>query len=145
MARGAWIGDFVFVRHSWRDESERMGVNIRARDTFRFDLRHVAGDALTSRTAIFVVRMPFERGHARAVWGHRAVTVQADLIRRLDELRIILRAMHIVTGGAGDAMPVHDALRKVVTLHPVLMRRAVWKVVEIGLSQRAVFESPEVL
>ena len=41
-------------------------------------------------------------------------------------------------------MLVHDALRKIVPLHPILVGRAVREIVEGGLTKRAVFELPEI-
>ena len=73
------------------------------------------------------------------------VAIQANLIRRLAQLRIIVGAMHIVARSAGNTMPVHHALRKVVALHPVLVCSAVGKEVESGLTQLAVFQLPVVL
>ena len=40
VARGAWIGDFVFIRHHGRDERKRMRADIDVRDG-HFDFRHV--------------------------------------------------------------------------------------------------------
>ena len=145
MARGAWIGHFVFFRHGWRDESKRMSMDIRARNAFRFDLRHMAGDALTPWTTVFMVGVRFKTRCTRPIRRHGAVTVQTDLIRRLDKLGVVRSAMYIVAGRTSNAMPIHDALRKVVALHPVFMRRAVREIIEIGLSKSAVFEPPEVL
>ena len=42
-------------------------------------------------------------------------------------------------------MPVHHALRKVIALHPVLMRGTVREIVEGRLSKVAVFQPPVVL
>ena len=122
-----------------------MSVDICAGDSFRFDLRHVTSHALTSGTAAFMMRVFFNGGRMRAVRGHRAVTIQANLIRRLSQLGVVLRAMHIMAGGTGDSMPVHDALHKVIALHPVFVRRAVWKIVKVRLPERAVFQLPEIL
>ena len=58
----------------------------------------------------------------------RAMTVEAELVRWFAKLRVILGAMHIMAGGAGHTVPVHDALNKVVALHPVLVRGSVREV-----------------
>src|ERR1035437_1246469 len=50
--------------------------------------------------------------------------------------------MHIVAIEAGDAAPVHDALHKIVPLHPVLVRRAVGKMREALLAQSMLFQLP---
>src|SRR5579872_1621155 len=73
------------------------------------------------------------------------MTTEADFIDRPDQLRVVLRAMHIVAGRACDLMPVHYALRKIIALHPVLVSRAVGEVVEVRRAQAAVFELPVIL
>ena len=67
MARSARIGDLVFIRHPWRDESERVRVNERAGRAFGFDFRHVTGDALAACAALFVVSMFLDGCRARPV------------------------------------------------------------------------------
>jgi len=56
---GAWIGDLIFIRHLRRDKPEGVSMYESARNTLCFDLRHMAGYALASRTAVFVMRMLF--------------------------------------------------------------------------------------
>jgi hypothetical protein len=73
------------------------------------------------------------------------MTIKADLVRRFSQLRVIARAMHIMAGRTRDSVPVHDALHKVVALHAILVRGAVWEVVKACLPERAVLELPEVL
>ena len=68
----------------------------RTRDAFCFDLRHVAVNALASGTPGFMVSVLFQRSGTRAVRGRRAVAVKADLIRGFAQLRVVVRAMHIV-------------------------------------------------
>ena len=80
----------------------------------------------------------------RAVRRRWPVAIQAELIRGLSELRVVLRAVYVVAGSAGHAVPVHHALHEVVALHPVLVRGAVGEMSEIGLAQRDVFELPVV-
>lgn len=70
------------------------------------------------------------------------MTVQAELIYGFSKLRVVLRAMHVVAGRAGDAVLVHDALHKVVTLHPVLVGGSVREVGERRLAQGDVFQLP---
>ena len=48
VARGARIGNFIFVRHRRRDECERVRAHVDARNR-HFDFRHVTGDAFTAR------------------------------------------------------------------------------------------------
>ena len=81
----------------------------------------------------------------RTVRGRRSVAVQANLIRGLSQLDIVFRAVHVMTRRASDSVPIHDALRKVVALHAILMGGAVRKEIERGFAQRAVLELPVVL
>ena len=106
-------------------------MDIGAGNAFRFDLRHMAGNALGSGAAVFMMRVFFEGGGVGSIRGRRAVAVEADLVRGFSQLRVVLRAMHIVAGGTGDSTPVHDALHKVIALHAVLVRGAVGKIVKI--------------
>src|SRR6202045_2877031 len=46
---------------------------------------------------------------------------------------------------AGHPASVHNALHKIIPLHPVLMRGAVGKVREAGLAQRVLFQLPKIL
>ena len=73
------------------------------------------------------------------------MAVQAQLVCRLSELGDVFGAVNIVTGSAGDTMLVHDALHKVIALHPVLVCGSVREVRECGLAQGDVFELPIVL
>ena len=120
-------------------------MNVGAGNALTLDLRHVAGDTLASGAAVFMMRVRFQRGFMRSVWKIRTMTVHADLVRGLDELRVVSRSMHIMAIEACDVVPVHHALHEIVALHAVLVRRAVREIVKIGLPQRAVFEPPEVL
>jgi hypothetical protein len=54
--------------------------------------------------------MLFQSHGVRAVRRRWAVAVQAELWRRFAELRIILGAVHVMAGGAGNPVPVHDAV-----------------------------------
>ena len=73
----------IFVGRRWRNEPEGMGMNERSRNAFGFDGRHMAGNALASGAAIFVVRVFRERGRVWPVRRRRSMAIQADLIRRL--------------------------------------------------------------
>jgi hypothetical protein len=53
--------------------------------------------------------------------------------------------MHIMTTEALDASSVHDALNKIVALHPILMSGAVGKMRKTGFTQFVFLELPEVL
>jgi len=74
------------------------------------------------------------------------MTVQAELIGGLPELRVISGAMHVMTVETAYSAPIHDALNEIVALHAVLMRRAIGIVQEIGRrTERAFLQLPMVL
>src|SRR5258708_2633429 len=105
----------------------------------------MAGDALTARTAVLVMRMLLQ---SRCVWavGRRgAVTVQTDLVRGLSKLGIVPAAMHVVAGSAGNSALIHHTLHKVIALHPVFVGSAIREVREGRLPQGMIFELPVVL
>src|ERR1700761_3024134 len=70
------------------------------------------------------------------------MTIEANLVGRLAELRIVISAVDIVAGSTGHAMSVHHALYKVIALHPVLVCGAVSEIEEICLSKRGAIELP---
>jgi hypothetical protein len=72
------------------------------------------------------------------------VTIQAELVDSLAELRIVVRAVDIVAIEAGYAAAVHDALHVVVPLHAIFVRGAVGEVREGLLAELVVFELPEI-
>jgi hypothetical protein len=108
------------------------------------DLRHVAGYALTTGAAVLVVSVFLQCRGVRAIGRRWPMTIQAQLVYWLSELRIVLSAMHIVAGRACDTVLVHHALHKVITLHPVLMRGSVREVRERRMTHGDVFELPVV-
>ena len=73
------------------------------------------------------------------------MTVEADLVRRFPQLRVVVRTVNVMAGGAGYALLVHHALHKIVALHAVLVGASVRIVVEVRLAERDVFELPVVL
>ena len=74
VARGAGIGDFVFVGHGGRDERKGVGAHLHVRDG-GFDFGHVAGDATACGRSLFVMSMLFNGAGARPVQRKRAVAV----------------------------------------------------------------------
>src|SRR6185437_3109859 len=60
------------------------------------------------------------------------MTIQAELIGGLSELRRISGAMHIMAVETGYPAPIHNAFDEIVALHAVFMRRAVRVVKEVG-------------
>ena len=121
-----------------------MGPHKSAGYTLGFDLRHVAGYALTAGAAVLVVGVFRESRGVGAVGRRRPMTVQAELVDGLSELGIVFRSVYIVTGSTGDAVLIHDALNEVIALHPVFMRSSVREVRERRLTQGDVFEFPVV-
>ena len=73
------------------------------------------------------------------------MTVKAKFVHGLSELRIVFRTVHVVAGSAGDTAFIHDALHKVIALHPVLVCGSVREVGERCLAQGDVVEFPIVL
>jgi hypothetical protein len=94
------------------------------------------------RTSVLMMGMLFQGRSVRAVRRRWAVAVQAELLRRFAELRIILGAVHVMARGAGDPVSVHDALYEVIALHPVLVGGPVGKMGKSCLTQRVVFQLP---
>ena len=68
MARSAWIGNLVFVRHRGRDEPKSVSVNHRIGRAFHFNRWHVASNALVARAALLVVRVFLD---SRCPWAVR--------------------------------------------------------------------------
>lgn len=73
------------------------------------------------------------------------MAIEANLGCRLDELRVVLRAMHIVAGKACKSAAVHHTLRKIVSLHAVLVRGTIGKMRKAHLPQRMIFKLPKIL
>ena len=134
MTGGARIWNLVFFCHRRRNELEGMRTDEGARHALGFDLRHVAGYAPAAGTAVFVVGVFLETRGVRAIGRRGAMTIQAERVHRFSELRIVLRAMHIVAGRACDAVLIHDALHEVIPLHPVLVGGSVGEVGERRLA-----------
>ena len=89
-----------------------------------------------------MVRMFSERRCARTVPRAGPVAVQANLIRGLSQLRIVLRAVHIMAVKASDPAAVHHALCKIISLHAVLVCRTIRKMRETKLAERVILELP---
>ena len=53
--------------------------------------------------------------------------------------------MRIVAAEAGHPTPVHHALHKIISLHPIFVRGAVGEVREGRLAQRVLFQLPKIL
>src|ERR1700691_3310092 len=119
-------------------------MHVRARNSFALDGRHVAIDASAPRCSLFVMGMRLDCGGARPVRRSRSVAFEAQLLRGLAKLRVVAGAVRVMTVGTSDSSTVHHALNEVVPLHPVLVRRTVGKIVEVGLAENVLFELPEI-
>ena len=125
----ARIGYLQRIGLAGRDELEGVAAHVDVRNGL-LDLGHVTGDALATRAANLVMRMCLDGRRMRTVLRVRAVAVQAYLLGRLPQYRVIGRSVHIMAAKAGHTARVHEALHEVVALHPVLMRGAIRKMRE---------------
>ena len=73
------------------------------------------------------MRVFFDRADVRTVRRTGSVAFEADDVGRLNQQRIVIGAVNIVTTGTFHAMRVHHALHEIVALHAVLVRRVVCK------------------
>jgi hypothetical protein len=78
----------------------------------------------------------------RRTWS---MAVKAQLICWLAELGVVVSAVDIVTRGTSDSVAIHYALHEIISLHAVLVRCAIRKMQEVGLTKGDVFELPVVL
>ena len=117
---------------------------VRAWDSFGLDRRHVAIYAAAPRSSFFVMGMFLDCGVARAVRRRRPVAFEAQFFRRLAKLRVVAGAVDVMAIETTDSATVHEALNEIVPLHPVLVRRAVRKIVEAALAENVIFELPEI-
>ena len=144
MAGCTWIWDFVLFRHGRVDEGKGVSAHLDICDC-RFNLGHVARNALAPRRAVFVMRVLLQSSCPRTIERHRAVAIQAELLGRLSELRVVIRAVYVVATEAGNPVLVHHALHEIIPLHPILMRCAVRKVRKGQLAEGVLFQLPEIL
>ena len=72
------------------------------------------------------------------------MAVQAELVYRLPQLRIVVRAVHIVAIEAGYSTAVHHALDEIVSLHAVFVSGTIWEMREGLFAELVLFESPEI-
>ena len=102
----ARIGNVQSFGHGRIDETKGMAADINVGNSLG-DLRHVAGDALAAGTAGFVMCVLLQRRGVRTIGRIRAVTIEAQNMRRLSQIRTILRSMYIVAGEASNPMGIH--------------------------------------
>ena len=129
VAGRARVGNFVFVRHRWSNEGKCVRADEGAGNG-DLDFRHVTGHALAACGAFFVMSVFGKRCRARTIPRIGAMAIETKFVCWLSELRVILRAVHIVAVETGNASAVHNALRKIISLHAVLVRSAVRKMRE---------------
>ena len=98
--------------------------------------------AIATRRAILVMSMRGKSSRTRSVSPPGRMAIQTNLVGRLAQLRVIIRAMHVVAVIAGNAAPVHHALRKIVSLHSILVRRPIRKMRKTQLAQRMLLQLP---
>src|SRR5215469_393538 len=146
MTRCAGIRNLIFVGHRRRNETKCVSVNHGIWWAFCFNCRHVARDALTSGTAVLVMRVFLDRRCSWAVRRGGSVTIKTELISGLTQLRVIRRAVNVVAIETRDAATIHYTLHKIVSLHPVLVCRAVREIKKIlRFSKSVVFQLPIIL
>lgn len=143
MASGAGVGDLVFIGHGRCDEGKSVGAYFDVGDG-RGDFGHVAGDTTAAGGAFLMVGVLFEGGGAGAVQRERAMAIEAKLVGGFPELRVVIRAVDVMTTEAGDAAAIHDTLDKVIALHAVLVSGAVGVMRERCLPERMLFQLPEI-
>ena len=117
----ARIGNVQSFGHGGIDETKGMAADIHVGNSLG-DLRHVSGDALSAGTAGFMMRVLLQRRGVRTTGRAGAVTIKAQNMRRLSQIRTILRSMCVVAGEASNTMRVHWARDEVVALHTIFMR-----------------------
>ena len=136
------VRNAVLFGHHWRNELKGMAPDVNRADGSG-DLRHVTGYALTAFRILRVACVGLNR--TRWPWLQlRLVTGQTHFITRRDEVGIEFCAVNIVATGAGDTLYVHAALDIVITLHPVLVCRAIGPVRKRFFSKMDLIQFPMV-
>ena len=67
-----------------------------------------------------------------------------SLVNGFTKLRIVFSPVYVVARCAGDALPVHHALHKVIALHPIFVSGPIREMSESRLPQCVIFEFPVV-
>ena len=73
------------------------------------------------------------------------MTLQAHHGGRLQQVGVVGRAVNIMATEAGDSAPVHHAGRKIVALHPILVRGAIGEVSEGRFAKLMILEFPIII
>src|SRR5260370_5814829 len=143
MAGVAGIGHLQDFGPGGRDEAKRVAADVHAGDGL-LDLGHVAFHAFVAGAAGLVVRVLLDRGGARTIRRLWAVALQTQHASRLQQVRVVLCTVHIMTTEACDATGIHDARGEIIALHAILVPRAVGEMGEGSLTQLVLFEAPKV-
>ena len=69
---------------------------------------------------------------------------KAELIARFNQARRVLIAMYIVAIRTPDFAVIHIALHEVVSLHPVLMRCHIGKLIKVRRAGLQLFQLPKI-
>ena len=141
MTTRARVGNLGRLSQCGRDEAKRVTSHHHIGDGLR-DSRHVARYTFVAAAAGFVMGVCLDGCRVRPVGRGWPMALQAHHGSGLQEVRIIGSAVNIMTTEAGHALRVHDAGRKVIALHPVLVRRAVGEVSERRFAQLMIFQLP---
>src|ERR1700733_6511167 len=143
MAAHARVGDAGCLRKSRREKPECVAgdedVAILLVGKYLGDVRHVAGGALTARTARPVVGV-LRDGALQPRGILLRMTGEAELVASGDQVRGISIAVHLVAVEAAEAAVVHGALDEVVALHAILVGTAVGKEVKVLRAELSFFE-----
>ena len=81
----------------------------------------------------------------RTVRRLRTVALKAHHVGRLQQVRIVVGAVHVVAAVAAHAVRVHDALHEIIALHAILVRGAVGEMRERLFAEFVLFQLPEIL
>lgn len=141
MTRDAGIWDSYALALRRGDEFERVTGDIHLADCLG-DPGHMAGHALASGTIRLVMGVFCDACRMRSILRIGTVAGRTDFRGRLAQHGVVLRTMRIVTAKTCDATVVHQALRKIVPLHPVLVRRAVREMCEGHFPRFVLFQFP---
>lgn len=144
MASRAGIRDRVLVGPSGSDKGEGVCSHLHVRNG-RFDFRHMTGNAAASGGPFLVMGMLFDCSCPWAIQRKWTMAIHTQLIRRLSQLRVVAGAVRIMAAEAGHSAAIHHALYKIVSLHPVLVGRAVGVMRECRLAERVLLQLPEIL
>lgn len=117
MATNAGIRNAVLFCHIRRYKAKRVSVDERAGHALFLDSGHVAGNTFAAGTALRMVSVLFNRGRIGPVWRARSVAFKTHLIRRcrLDQFRVVIRAVHVMATETPDTVPVHQTLYVIVS------------------------------